>query len=59
MSAATTIPTATEDETGTGKFSLGPGVLAFYNHVKLFNDGDSLLVGGYGTTAESVRTAKS
>jgi hypothetical protein len=45
---ATTIPTATEDETGSGKLSLGPGLLGFRNFTKVFNDGDSLLVGGFG-----------
>ncbi len=52
--AATTIPTATEDETGSGKFSLGPGLLAFRNYTKVFNDGDSFLVGGFGYQQWSV-----
>ncbi len=52
--AATTIPTATADETGSGKLSLGPGLLAFRNITKVFNDGDSLLVGGFGYQQWSV-----
>ncbi len=52
--AATTIPTATADETGSGKLSLGPGLLVFRNITKVFNDGDSLLVGGFGYQQWSV-----
>ena len=45
---ALTIPSATSDVTGSGKLSLGPGLLAFRNFTKLFNDNDSLLAGGFG-----------
>jgi len=51
---AATIPTATADETGSGKLSLGPGLLAFRNVKKIFNDGDSLLFGGFGYQQWSV-----
>jgi len=43
-----TFPTATQDETGSGKFTAGPGAIVLKNHVKVFKDDDSLLVGGFG-----------
>jgi hypothetical protein len=45
---ATTLPTASKDETGSGRWSLGPGILGLRNFTKVFNDKDSLLVGGFG-----------
>jgi hypothetical protein len=45
---ATTIPTATNDEIGSGKLSLGPGLLGFRNFTNLFNNSDGLLFGGFG-----------
>jgi hypothetical protein len=35
---ATTLPTASRDETGSGRWSLGPGILALRNKTKTFND---------------------
>ena len=52
--AATTVPTATEDETGSGKFNLGPGLLGFRNFTNVFNDGNSFLIGGFGYQQWSV-----
>ena len=43
--AAATIPTATKDETGSGRMSLGPGILGLRNYVDLFTEGDGLLLG--------------
>ncbi len=43
-----------DEETGSGKLSLGPGLLAFRNFTKVFNDGDSLLAGGFGYQQWSV-----
>jgi hypothetical protein len=52
--AAATIPTATDDETGSGKLSLGPGLLGFRNFTNVFKDGDSFLIGGFGYQQWSV-----
>jgi hypothetical protein len=52
--AAASIPTATDDETGSGKFSLGPGLMGIRNFTHVFNDGDSFLIGGFGYQQWSV-----
>ena len=46
--ATFTFPTATQDETGQGKFQAGPGAIVIKNITNLFNEGDSLLTGGFG-----------
>jgi len=53
---AMTIPTATEDETGSRKFSIGPGGLVLRNITNVFSEGDSLLVGVLGYQQWSVAT---
>lgn len=52
--AAFTLPTATEDTTGSGQFSTGPGFLAIRNLTNVFADGDSLLIGALGYQQWSV-----
>jgi hypothetical protein len=52
--AATILPTATQDETGSDKFSIGPGGLVLRNFTNLFEDGDSFLFGVLGYQVWSV-----
>lgn len=49
-----TIPTATQNETGSKKFSLGPGALVLRNFTDVSTKGDSLLVGVLGYQIWSV-----
>jgi hypothetical protein len=42
-----TFPTATSDATGAGKLSLGPGLLVILNVTRLFNEDDSIQIGGW------------
>jgi len=51
---AAIIPTATDDRTGTDKWSLGPGALAIASNANVFEQGDSLLYGWYGYNVWSV-----
>lgn len=46
--ASFTLPTATQTETGAGKFQAGPGAIVIKNITKVFNDHDSIMVGGFG-----------
>lgn len=52
--AAFRLPTATEDATGSGQFSVGPGLLGLRNFTNVFANGDSLLVGAFGYQLWSV-----
>ena len=46
--AATQLPTATSDRTGTDKYSLGGGVLLMFSKKNLFSNGDTLQFGAWG-----------
>jgi hypothetical protein len=48
------IPTATDDRTGTEKFSIGPGMVFVGSKHDLFTKGDTLQFGGYGYNLWSV-----
>ncbi len=52
--AAAIFPTATQDETGSDKLSIGPGGFLLKNFTNLFEDGDSLLLGALGYQVWSV-----
>jgi hypothetical protein len=48
------VPTATDDRTGTDKWSIGPGLMVVGSKKNVFTEGDSLQFGGYGYNLWSV-----
>jgi hypothetical protein len=48
------IPTATDDRTGTDKWSIGPGLMVVGSKKNVFTEGDVLQFGGYGYNLWSV-----
>lgn len=51
---AVTVPTATDNRTGSGKLSLGPGLLAIAGFKNIFGEGGSMQIGAYGYNTLSV-----